>query len=240
MKKLFVIFLLLFNVACTTKKKELKVVTAEDLYNISLHNFNKKFYHIAAEGFEEIGDRYVFTQYANKSMIMAAYSYYKAKDYDDSLKIIDFFKKINFDSSNLEYIFYLEILNKSKQIEKSKKDLAKVEEALQNIDDFFHTYKKSKYEDDLLNKKKFIIQIAIENELNIATFYISQNNLVGAINHLNNAMNKYPISEYTPEILYRIYNLYRHINYEYGYKKYYEILKNNYSNTKWFRYATNK
>jgi outer membrane protein assembly factor BamD len=229
---------LTFSVACT--KKEPRVLTVEDLYSISINNFNKKFYHIAAEGFEEIEEKYTFTPFANKSMIMAAYSYYKAKEYDDSLKIIDFFKKINFDSANLEYMYYLEILNKNKQIEKSKKDLAKVEDTLENINDFFHMYKNSKYEDDLLNRKKYLIQVAIENELNVATFYISQNNLVGAINHLSSVINKYPVSEHTPEILYRIYNLYRHINYEYGYKKYYEILKTNYPDTKWFKYATNK
>jgi outer membrane protein assembly factor BamD len=240
-KKFVAVLLEVMAVACAqgSTKKVAKVPTVEKMYETSINDLNKKRFRSAADGFEQIEELYAFTPHANKSVVLAAYSHYKAGNFDDSLKMVEYFKKINFDDSNTEYMFYLEILNKAKQVEKSRKDLEKMKETIKDIDNFLYNYPNSEYGSDVQNRRKHLVELAIKNELNIATYYINRNNLIGSLDHLNNVV-EYLDSKYAAEILYRIFNLYKHINYEDGYKTYYGVLRNNYSNTKWFRYANSK
>lgn len=242
MKKYIIILstLLLLD-GCTNNIKKIEENSPEILYNKAMENFNKKNYLIAGENFKKIEELYPFTPYAGKSIIMAAYSYYKSSKFEDSLTIIENFKKINFQDDYLEYMYYLEILNKYRQLQKNnKKDLMKIKETLKDIDNFFIIYKDSEYKKDIINFKNTLNEYAVKNELDIARFYIKNNNLIGSINHLNNIMENYPISIYTAEVLYRMYVIYKHIDYKKEYIKYFNALEINYNDSKWFKYAKNK
>lgn len=242
MKKfIFILTTLLLLGGCAGNSDKIKETSPETLYNKAMKDFKEERYTLAGENFRKLEELYPFTSYSSKSIIMSAYSYYKAGKFDDSLAIIEYFKKINFQNDYLEYMYYLEILNKYRQLEKSnKKDFSKIKEILKNIDDFMFIYNDSEYIDDIIKFKNDINEDAVKSELNIAKFYIRDNNLIGAINHLKNAMENYPISIYTPEILYRMYVLFKHIDYKKEYIKYYNILETNYSDSKWFKYAKDK
>ena len=166
---------------------------------------------------------------------MSIYSYYKANKYNDSLRLIDYYKKINFDDEYLDYVFYMEILNKYSKIQKSKKDISLMRELLANINNF--AVKDTKYREDILKKRKLVIDDIVDSELNIYDFYIKSNNLIGAINHLQNIIYVYPDTKYTPEILYKLSMLYSHIGYKDGVDNCINIIKENYKNTKWYRYV---
>lgn len=123
---------------------------------------------------------------------------------------------------------------------KSKKDLVLMNELYINIENMLNNYKYSVYKEDILNKQKVVINNIIKNELLIYNFYINNNNFIGAINHLKEILQKFPQSDYTAEILYRLLILYKHINYVDGVNKCLSFLQNNYKHTKWYKYAINK
>ena len=210
------------------------------LYKEAMNDYNSKYYTIAGKKFEEIESNFIFTPLATKSIIMSMYSYYKAGKYNDSLRMIEYYKQINFDSMYLEYMSYMEILNKYKKSSKSKKDLVLMNELYIDIENMLNNYKYSVYKEDILNKQKVVINNIIKNELLIYNFYINNNNFIGAINHLTEILQKFPQSDYTAEILYRLLILYRHINYAEGINNCLTILQNNYKHTKWYKYAINK
>ena len=228
-----------FGVEAQTKTQEQQ---KQDyiLYKEAMNDYNNKYYTIAGKKFEEIESNFIFTPLATKSIIMSMYSYYKAGKYNDSLRLIEYYKKINFDDIYLEYMSYMEILNKYIKMLKSKKDLVLMNELYINIENMLNNYKYSVYKEDILNKQKVVINNIIKNELLIYNFYINNNNFIGAINHLKEILQKFPQSDYTAEILYRLLILYKHINYVDGVNNCLSFLKNNYKHTKWYKYAINK
>lgn len=243
-KNFLVLVICYIVTSCNSVKKKEQLIpnnSPEFLYEEAMKNFNKKKYNFAGDDFKKIEELYPFTAMAGKSVVMSAYSYYKAGKFDDSLLIIDYFKKINIRSEYLEYMYYLEIVNKIKKLEKhNKKDLLKINEVIKDIDNFKVIYDDSEYDESLMDFRRKLNDAAIKNELNIAKFYINVNDFIGALGHLNVIMNNYQESSYTPEVVFRLYTLYKHIEYKDGYEKYYKILENNYNKTKWYRYAKNK
>ena len=222
--------------ACNNVVKDNNVkLTEQDMYNEAMNMFNEKMYRTAGENFEKIEEEFIFTPIATKSVIMSIYSYSKAKRYDDSLRLIEYYKKINFDNQYLDYVFYMEILNKYAKMQKSKKDVVLMKELLANIDSF--VMKNTKYRDNVLKKRNTVINNIVASELDIYDFYIRNNNLIGAINHLQGVIYNYPDNKYNPEIFYKLLLIYEHIGYTEGVNNCINVIKENYKNTKWYKYV---
>ena len=75
--------------ACSLRSKARRSVPdepADKLYNEGLYLLNsKKDYKDAAKKFEEVDRQHPYSEWARKSLIMSAYAYYQAGDYDDSI-----------------------------------------------------------------------------------------------------------------------------------------------------------
>jgi outer membrane assembly lipoprotein YfiO len=239
MKRTLCLFGLFFGLAgCVQKHSGGLVLSEKELYlKAKTHLLNSEFL-LAANDFEKIEEVAPFTAEANKGIIMASYSYYKSNDYDESLRLIEYYKKINFGSENLEYLYFLEILNNLKKVEKSSKDISLVRGSIGLIDDFLARFSKdSIYGEYLLQQKRGLIDIYTKRELEVVDFYIFNNNLLGALNHLK-GMEFYG-DKYEDEINYRFFELYKHINYERGAEQYFLLLEKN-KNTRWYKYAKKK
>ena len=63
------------------KKDEDAILPAEEIYNNSMDNLEKKKYKKAIEGFEELERTYPYSKWAVKSKIMSAYTSYKNEEY---------------------------------------------------------------------------------------------------------------------------------------------------------------
>lgn len=231
MKKFIYLLCLCFLVSCAGKNKKNEKIVPEKLYNRALEKFKKNDLTGAAEDFEKLESENPYTEYSNNSILMAAYAYYSVGDYDESLAMIDYIKRINF--NELEYVYYLEILNKYEKVKKSRKDLALLKELYDDIEDMRSKFPNSIYEKDIIDKREFLVKYIVKNELEIVKHYINNSNLIGTLNHLREAVYNYPKNEYTPTILSAIYNLYKHIDYKYGVDLYYKVLNEKYKNTKW-------
>ena len=131
----------------------------------------------------------------------------------------------------------MEIQNKYKKAMRTQRDLTLMNELYSNINDMLKTTVSLKYVDDLVEKRKIVINSIVRNELAIYNFYMSKNNLIGAINHLKTILENFPDNDYTPEVLYKLILLYRHIDYKEGIDKCKNILKTNYGETKWYNYV---
>jgi outer membrane protein assembly factor BamD len=136
-------------------------------------------------------------------------------------------------AENLQYVYYLEILNKYDKVNKSKRDLMMLKEVFYDISRMLTTFPGSIYEDDLIVKNKNVLEYLVESELAIAKFYIENNNLIGALNHLREVINKYPENIYSPEVSYLMYRLYSHIGYLEGRDLYRGLLLKRYANSRW-------
>jgi outer membrane protein assembly factor BamD len=217
-------------VSCA-KKDEIQV-PSEQLYNEAVKEFKSNHLVRAVDGFKKLETRYDFEKY-HESMIMMAYAYYVMDEYDEALLRIDSIKDLNL--ADIEYVYYLEILSYYGKISKSKKDLSLLKKLFVCTNDMLKKFPNSVYIDDVLLKRKVVFGYIVENELEIAKYYIGDNNLIGAINHLKYLLDNYPENKHSAEIFYLMCKLYSHVGYTEGYNLYYRLLREKYEKTKWFK-----
>jgi outer membrane protein assembly factor BamD len=232
----------LFFVLCLTSCSPKKSVIAskEDLYLKAKKHLLRGEFSLAAENFEKIEENYPFTAEANMAIIMASYSHYKRGSFDESLQLVEYFKKINFDNSNLEYMYFMEIVNNIAKTEDGSKDVTLIKNVINLMDDFNKNFPNNRiYGEYLRQQRERLMDIYVKMELEVVDFYIFSNNLLGALNHLIDIEGKFYGGKHIEEVNYRFFELYRHINYEQGIKKYFKLLENN-KDSRWYKYAVGR
>ena len=212
------------------------------MYQQAKDDLLKGRFSMAGDKFEKLEMEYPFTEEANKAIILATYSYFKAVKYDEVMRLVDYYKKINFDSENLQYMYFLEIMAYIEKIKKYPKDLKTQKQALQKIKQMNLIFSDSKYTDYINKNTDFVLNRIVANELKIVDFYIQNNNVIGALNHLKMIENDFYFKEnnYFSEINYRFFEIYRYLNDKNNFLKYYALLKQYGEKTKWYDYATKK
>src|ERR1700759_4780379 len=73
--------------ASNSKQKNLAYVErpVEQIYNDAVHELDRRVWQGAAQQFDEVERQHPYSVWAQRSMLMAAYARYKAKDYDKSI-----------------------------------------------------------------------------------------------------------------------------------------------------------
>ncbi|MDR3289660.1 MAG: outer membrane protein assembly factor BamD [Rickettsiales bacterium] len=229
MKKFFIILLLLL-ISCADKEI---IVT----YNDAMQQLKDGSYLFAAENFEKLDDMMPFTQDAQKGLVMSAYSFYKAKEYDESNRVIEYFIRNNPINENVPYMYYLRGLNYEARITSITRAKDNTETANESYKSLLLTYPKSIYTDDVKERLIRINNDLAGNDLAVGNWYFNDKNYIGAINHYKNIIKNYKNTEYEAEALYRLVELHNIFNLKVDALKYYVELNNRYKDTTWTVYA---
>lgn len=224
--KLFIVIVILSS--CASNKNK-----APDNYTIAMKNLKAGNYFTAAEMFEKIEDENPFTEQSSNGLIMSAYSYYKAKQYEDSIRVIDYFAQSNPINDNLEYMYYLKSLDYYDRIQSMNKARDITENANLAFEDLLYKYPNTKYKYDVEQRLKKVETFLSGNELNIANYYLKRQNYIGAINHFINIINDYPNSNFVPEALYRLIQINKLLGLKSEAEQYQKILFEKFKDSKW-------
>lgn len=231
MKTFLNLFLILFLLSsCKTAPKL-------SAYDEAMKELKIGNYSVAGEKFEKIEDNQPFTKDATNGLIMSAYSYYKAKNYEDSIRVIDYFMQSNPVNENMSYMYYLRGLDYYDRIKSSSKARDLLENADATFQALIYRYPNSKYIEDSRKRLEVVQTYLSGNELNIANFYLKRKNYIGAMNHYINILNQYPKSKYVPEALYRLIEIDDILNLKFEAVQYYKILNDNFKDTVWMKYS---
>ena len=234
--KIFIIALL-FLTACADKKKNIVIKPPEEMYKEAIISLKKGNYEEAATKFETIDTEYPFTEDSNNGLIMASYAFYKAKQFEESLRVIEYFKRLNFYHPEASYLEYIKFLNYYDRIESPEKaiNFTKIAENIAN--NVLETYSDTKYSEDIKAKKAIIRDYLANNEMYLLRYYLENKNILGAINHLDMVLKNYTDTIYIAEALFRGVEIYTHLSYEKKVEEYFKILEDNYNFTIWHKYA---
>lgn len=208
--------MILFLVACSNTNNNEKILKDRNFdikYNEALLDLKNKNYYTAAETFESIS--LDFNESNDKVMILSAFSYYKAKKYEESLNIIEFFKKKFPMHNNIVYMKYLEILNyydRMKNIGKST-DIARKTYNICN--DFLMLHKDSIYYNDVGLKREMAKNYIVANELEVIRYNLSKSNFVPALQRLDNIRDNYDNNIYRDEVYFRYMEIYKYLGHDY-------------------------
>lgn len=219
--------------SCESAKNQTPDTYVKAMDHLKIGNYNS-----AANIFEKLEDTQPFTKDATNGLIMASYSYYKAKQYDDSIRVIDYFIQSNPINENLPYMYYLKALNYYDRVNSMSKAKDIIELADLSLKEVIYRYPNTQYASDAMKKLEKTETYLSGNEMSVANYYLKRKNYIGAINHYVNVLNKYPKSNFVPEALYRLIEINSILNLKFEAVNYYQILFKNYKNSVWTEYST--
>ena len=236
---LFLIVLLLSS--CASKKEKTNIIDEQDIESQMLVAYKKGKEALesgdimfATKMFNEAELLYPQSEWAAKSSLMAAYSYYVESYYDDAIFELERYLRIYSSDINQDYANYLLALCHYETIVDEKKDLAPLLKAKNKFEFIIEKYPNSDYAIDSKFKIDLVMDILAAKELYIGKYYLDNQKWIAALNRFKNVVENYETTAHVEEALHRLVEL----NYKLGLleesNRYASILGYNYESSDWY------
>ena len=220
--------------ACAAKKKEYVERPVESLYNEAMDSLLIGDYNEAIDKFDEVERQHPYSQWSNKSQLMAAYTYYLANRYDDAIVSLERFIQLYPTSRDVPYAFYLKGLSYYEQISDVARDQQMTQLALSTLDELVKRYPKSKYARDAKVKLDLTHDHLAGKEMEIGRYYETQRRYLAAINRFKVVLEYYQTTTHVPEALHRLTESYQAIGLVDEARKTAAILGYNFPGNQWY------
>ena len=236
---LFIIFL---TIGCSSKvDKDVSVLVGTNLnqqmsevYKEGLEAYKKEDFLLAAKKFNEAELLYPQSEWAAKSSLMAAYSYYTDGYYNDSIFQLEQFVNLYPTNPRISYAHYLLAMSYYSKIIDQKKDLKPLIESKNKFLFIVNKYPNSEYALDSKFKLDLIEETLASKEMFVAKHYIKKEKWIPAINRLKFILEEYEKTIYVEEALLRLVEIYYKIGLINESKKYANLLGYNYQSSEWY------
>jgi len=203
-------------------------------YNEAYKALNEGDPYFAAKKFLEAELLFPQSQWAAKSALMAAYSYYLQNYYSEALSNLERYLITYPNDKDLAYAHYLIAICYYEEIEDEKRDSRPLINAEEKFNFVVNNFPKTDFALDAKFKLGLIRDILASKEMYIGRHYLKQKKWIAAINRFKNVINEYDQTIFAEEALHRLVEL----NYNLGLleesKKYANILGYNYQSSKWY------
>ena len=188
----------------------------------------------AAKKFNEAEILFPQSDWAPKSALMAAYSYYTQDYYEDAIAELERFVKVYPYYKDLDYAYYLMAISHYEQIVDEKKDLQSIIDAKKNFSLLIKDYPNTEYALDADFKLDLINDILASKEMYLGRYYLQKKKWIPAINRFRTIIDEYDTTIYTEEALHRLVEVYYIIGLKDEAEKYAKLLSYNYQSSKWY------
>ena len=239
--RLFIILLVILPTACNKKQELVDPIkdTSLDLqmieaYKKGLEELEKGQALIAAKKFNEAETLFPQSQWAPRSALMSAYSYFDFGYYVESNDEVNRFLKTYPNSDRKNYAYYLKAMSYYNQIVDEKKDLGPIIEAKESFQIIILQYPNTDYAMDAEFKLELIEEILAAKEMHIGRFYLKKEKWIPAINRFKKVVVDYETTIFAEEALHRLVEVYYKIGLVKESKKYAITLGYNYQSGEWY------
>jgi len=235
----FLIILLCFS--CSNKeieKSKIKEVNLEsqmiEAYEEGLKELKAGDVIYAAKKFNEAEILFPQSEYAPKSALMAAYSYYSQNYYGDAIAELIRFLRVYPNHKDIAYAEYLLGLCYYEQIVDEKKDLQSIVNAKKTFRNLISKYPESEFATDATFKIDLINEVLAGKEMFIGRYYFDKKKWIPAINRFRIVVDNYETTIYVEEAIHRLVEIYYILGIETEAKKYANLLGYNYQSSQWY------
>ena len=239
--KVFLIFTFMLFISCSKDQIKKSVIQEKDLelqvleaYKEGMNSLKQGDVLFAAKKFNEAENLFPQSQWAPKSSLMAAYSYYSQDYYEDAILELQRFLKVYPFHKNLDYVYYLMGLCFYEQIIDEKKDLQTIIQAKEYFLVIINDYPNTEYALDAEFKIDLINDTLASKEMYIGRYYFDKKKWIPAINRFRTVIDEYDTTIYTEEALHRLVEVYYSLGLKNEAKKYASLLGYNYQSSQWY------
>ena len=233
--------IILLCLSCSKKeieKSKIKEVNLEsqmiEAYEEGLKELKAGDVIYAAKKFNEAEILFPQSEYAPKSALMAAYSYYSQNYYGDAIAELIRFLRVYPNHKDIAYAEYLLGLCYYEQIVDEKKDLQSIVNAKKTFRNLISKYPQSEFATDATFKIDLINEVLAGKEMFIGRYYFDKKKWIPAINRFRNVVDNYETTIYVEEAIHRLVEIYYILGIETEAKKYANLLGYNYQSSQWY------
>ena len=162
----------------------------------------------AAALFIEVERLHPYSEWASRGLIMAAFSYHAATDYENARiaaqRFLDFYPG----EEDAAYAQFLLALSYYDQIDQVGRDHGITFQALQALREVIERYPDSEYAQDAILRFDLAFDHLAGKEMEIGRYYLRQQHYAAAINRFRVVVEQFQTTSHTPEALMRLVEAY--------------------------------
>lgn len=213
---------------------------ADKLYNEGLYMMNeKKDPRGASKKFEEVDRQHPYSDWARKSLLMSAYAFYEAGDYDSCIGAATRYVTLHPGSPDAAYAQYLIAASHYDQIPDITRDQARTEKAIAALEEVIRKYPNSEYAASAKAKLEGARDQLAGREMNIGRYYMGKRDYTAAINRFKTVVTQYQTTRHVEEALARLTEAYMAIGIVGEAQTAAAVLGHNFPDSRWYKDAYN-
>ncbi|AVO36708.1 outer membrane protein assembly factor BamD [Pukyongiella litopenaei] len=238
---LLVASLPVFLAACSgknanvTRELNLETFTPDQIYERGEYELARGKSDEAAYYFSEVERLYPYSDWAKQSLIMQAFAYHQATDYENSRaaaqRYIDFYPT----DEDAAYAQYLLALSYYDQIDEVGRDQGLTFQALQALRTVIEVYPDSEYANSAILKFDLAYDHLAGKEMEIGRYYLRRGHFTAAINRFRVVVEDFQTTTHTAEALHRLVEAYMSLGLYDEAQTAGAILGYNYQSTDWYQ-----
>jgi len=241
-KFFFIFFLIIFFASCSPKKNESSLIKEVDqqaelitTYSEAMENLKKNDTFFAANKFLEAELLFPQSEWAPKSALMAAYSFYLQDYYSKSIFHLERFISTYPKDKRMPYAYYLLAMCYYENIEDEKRDLFPLIKSKELFQIIITEFPKTDFALDAKFKIDYINDIVASKEIYVGRHYVKKEKWIAAINRFKNIVENYDRTIYVEEAIHRLVEIYYRIGLIDESTKYAKLLGYNYGSSEWYK-----
>tara|TARA_B100000787_G_scaffold48797_1_gene35090 strand:+ start:17361 stop:18206 length:846 start_codon:yes stop_codon:yes gene_type:complete len=238
--------ILVLCTSCASDMKTESVISEKNLdlqvleaYEKGLESLEAGDVLFAAKKFNEAETLFPQSEWAPKSAMMAAYSYYVQDYYGDAIAELQRFITLYPRHKDLDYAYYLLAISYYEQIVDEKKDLQAITNAKKNFDIILKKFPNTEYALDSEFKINLINDVLASKEMYVGRYYFDKKKWIPAINRFRTVIDDYQTTMYTEEALHRLVEVHYILGLEDEAERYATLLGYNYQSSVWYEKSYN-
>jgi outer membrane protein assembly factor BamD len=211
---------------------------ADKLYNEGLFLLNNKHESTdAAKRFEEVDRQHPYSDWARKSLLMSAYAYYEARDYDNCIGAASRYITLHPGSPDAAYAQYLIAASNFDQIPDITRDQGRTEKAISALEEVIRKYPTSEYATQARRKLESARDQLAGKEMLVGRYYMDKRDFTGAINRFKTVVTQYQTTRHVEEALERLTEAYIALGIVGEAQTAAAVLGHNFPDSKWYQDA---
>jgi outer membrane protein assembly factor BamD len=194
-------------------------------------------YEKAARQYEQVDVNHPYSQEARRSIVMAAYAYYKAGKYDEAVSAADRYLTLHPGTQESDLAQNIIAMSYYERVLDPKRDQTFARRSLAAYDKLLQRYPNSRYAAEAANRARILRDLIAASEMQVGRYYLHRDNYLAAINRFRTVVSEYQTTAQVEEDLMRLTEAYMALGIVNEAQTAAAVLGHNFPDSKWYKHA---
>jgi outer membrane protein assembly factor BamD len=191
----------------------------------------------AARQYEQVDINHPYSQEARRSIVMAAYAYYKGGKYDEAVSAADRYLTLHPGTQESDLAQNIIAMSYYERVLDPKRDQTFARRSLAAYDKLLQRYPNSRYAAEAANRARILRDLIAASEMQVGRYYLHRDNYLAAINRFRTVVSEYQTTAQVEEALMRLTEAYMALGIVNEAQTAAAVLGHNFPDSKWYKHA---